>query len=698
MKEAGVFFLLLTACHAQSLQRAESLWKAHNYQEANNAFKALVAANPKNPDYRVRWGRLFLERFNPGEAEKLFGEALEIKKDHAGALLGLALVSAESFEGKAADLAEKAIEADPKLFEARELLARLALEDNNPKKATEQAEMALAISPDALDAMAILATVDWLEDKKQSPWIDRILKQNPHYGQAYEIAGHFFVINRRYEEGIQYYRKAIELTPDLWSAHSQLGINLMRLGIEDEARKHLEASYENKYRDAATVNTLRLMDSYKNFVTYKTDRTILRLHKKEAELLRPYFEAELERDIATYDKKYQMKLDRPVQLEVYPDHEDFAVRTMGMPGLGALGVTFGYVVAMDSPSGRPPGTFHWASTLWHELSHVYVLSATHHRVPRWFTEGMAVHEETAISKDWGDRLDSEAIMAIKDKKLLPVADLDRGFVHPKHPTQVIVSYFQAGRICDYIAHKWGEQKLLDMMHEFAGTETTAEVVEKQLGMKPEDFDKEFIASLEEQTRKTVEGFANWKKELKLVAELAKAGKNDEVIEKAKAIRDVYPDYVEGANVYEFLSTAYLAKNDKKSAMSELERYSRVGGRNPVTLKKLAAMLDESGHPKEAAAVLNRINFIAPVDEDLHRKLGDLWLAQNNTTGAIREYRAVLAGKPLDQAGTHFNLAKAYHAARKDEESRDELMLSLEAAPSYRPAQKLLLELSGQSAK
>ena len=50
-----------------------------------------------------------------------------------------------------------------------------------------------------------------------------------------------------------------------------------------------------------------------------------------------------------------MKLPGPVQVEVYPDHEDFAVRTMGMPGLGALGVTFGEVVAMDSPSGRKPG-------------------------------------------------------------------------------------------------------------------------------------------------------------------------------------------------------------------------------------------------------------------------------------------------------------------------------------------------------
>jgi hypothetical protein len=104
-----------------------------------------------------------------------------------------------------------------------------------------------------------------------------------------------------------------------------------------------------------------------------------------------------------------------VQVEVYPDHEDFAVRTMGLPGLGALGVTFGYVVAMDSPSGRKAGTFHWATTMWHELSHVYVLTATQHRVPRWFTEGMAVYEETAASPEWGDRIDPHTLSAIKNK-------------------------------------------------------------------------------------------------------------------------------------------------------------------------------------------------------------------------------------------------------------------------------------------
>jgi tetratricopeptide (TPR) repeat protein len=294
---SAVVFLLVA--RAQTLERAEALWKSQDYQGANNAFRALVKANPKNADYRVRWGRLFLERFNDEEAAKLFQEALDLKKDHAGALMGLALVAAEGFDAKAVELAEKALAIDPKLIEARVLLARLALEDNDAQHAAEEAGKALAISPEALDAMAILATIDLLDDKADTPWIGRILEQNPHYGEAYAVAARFFILNRRYEEGIQFYRRAIEVQPDLWSARSQLGVNLMRLGFDQEAREHLEECFKHHYDDAATVNTLRLLDSYSNFVTYRTSTTILRLHKKEAELLRPYFEAELKRALVT---------------------------------------------------------------------------------------------------------------------------------------------------------------------------------------------------------------------------------------------------------------------------------------------------------------------------------------------------------------------------------------------------------------
>lgn len=679
--------LLAGSISAQTLDQAESLWKARRYSEANEVFKQLVAQHPQNADYKVRWGRLYLDHWQPDIAADLFNEALEIKKDHAGALIGLALVAAEDFESRAADLAHKALEADPKLLEAQELLARLALEDNNPSKATDEAKRAIEMDPNSVQGKAVLATIDLLADKKDSSW-------DPHTARGYEIIGHFFVLNRRYNEGIGYLRKAVELDPALYSARSQLGINLMRQGQEAEAYKQLETCFNNGFQDKPTKNSLVLMDSYKNFVTFKTDTTILKLQKKEAELLHPYFESEMQRALATYEKKYRMKLQQPVQVEVYPDHEDFAVRTMGMPGLGALGVTFGYTIAMDSPSGRKPGTFHWASTLWHEMSHVYTLTATGHKVPRWFTEGLAVHEETAISPDWGDRLSPDVIAAIKGKKLLPVTELDRGFIHPVSPPQVVVSYFQGGRICDFIDEKWGWDTLLAMLHDFGAGEDTATVVKKELKIEPEEFDKRFLAYIDDSTKNVVEHFDEWKKGVKKVFELAGEKQYDGVITEGTRIRDMYPDYVEEHSIYEALANAYIAKGNKPAAVAELERYAKIGGRDPESLKLLAKELVAAGRKKDAADVLNRLNFIYPLDTDAHRTLGGLWLEQGNFPGAIREYRAVLAHVPVpDPAQSHYDLARAYHANHQPEQANEELVSALEVAPGFRPAQKLLLELS-----
>ena len=83
----------------------------------------------------------------------------------------------------------------------------------------------------------------------------------------------------------------------------------------------------------------------------------------------------------------------------------------------------------------------------------------------------------------------------------------------------------------------------------------------------------------------------------------------------------------------------------RDAIDELNRYAHVGGRNPASLKLLAKELTDAGKTKEAADILDRLNYIYPVDGDLHHKLGALWLDQGNATGAAREFRAELAYKP-----------------------------------------------------
>ena len=266
--EAKTCWTALSQSRDVALQ-AEAYWALGDYTTANTRFQSAVALKPKDPAVRVRWGRMFYERGQKKDAAALFEEALGLQPDFPPALIGTAYLASTSFERKAVELAEKALEKDPKLHEAREMLARFALEEYDEKKAIEQADKALAISPEALDALIIHATVDWLNDRPGTEWIAKLEKVNPNYGEGYALAAGMFIINRRYEEGIKLYRTALEKNPDLLAAKSELGVNLMRLGEEAEARKLLEECYEANWRTAQVVNTLRLMDSYKNFVTFK---------------------------------------------------------------------------------------------------------------------------------------------------------------------------------------------------------------------------------------------------------------------------------------------------------------------------------------------------------------------------------------------------------------------------------------------
>jgi tetratricopeptide (TPR) repeat protein len=233
-----------------------------------------------------------------------------------------------------------------------------------------------------------------------------------------------------------------------------------------------------------------------------------------------------------------------------------------------------------------------------------------------------------------------------------------------------------------------------MMHSFGESKPTPEVVEQHLGIKPEEFDRRFLVWLDGQTKKTVSSFEVWKKQMAVVRAAAKAQKYDEVISEGTAIRDLYPDFVEPGSDYELLADAYLAKGDKAAAINQLQRYSSIGGRNSASIEKLATLLEEAGNKKDAAAVLARLNYIYPEDEQLHRRLGGLLLDLGNVNGAITEYQAVLASKPLDQASSHFNLARAMRQANRLDDARDQLLMSLEAAPGFKPAQRMLLELQG----
>jgi tetratricopeptide (TPR) repeat protein len=679
--------------------RAEGYWGLGEWDRANEQFRIAAQASGSSAKTKVRWGMLLHERFNNKEAADLFREAITKDPQDADAYIGLALVSAESFDGNAMSYVSRALAIDPNNARAHELAASLALDNDERNQAVAEAGKALALDHEALDAMAVRAALEIIDERSPDSWLNQIKSINPHYGQAYSEIAHHLELHYRHEDAAAYYRKAVVAEPELWSAHSSLGIALMRLGQQEEAQKELELSYNNGYRNAATVNSLRLLDSYRNYVTVRDGDTILKLKKTEAELMRPYLQTELRTIIATYNKKYAMTLPQPIQLEVYPDHEDFAVRTMGMPGLGALGVTFGEVIAIDSPSARRPGDFNWGATLWHEMSHAYVLTATRNHVPRWFTEGLAVHEEGEHSSEWRNRATPDVLIAIRDKKLLPILQLDRGFVYPQYPSQVVVSYFQAGTICDFIKEKWGEPKLLAMVHSYAALHTTLDVIQEILATSPKDFDREYLAWLDAHYGAEASHFADWQQQMKTLTASAQNKQWDTVVRRGPAVLDLYPDYVSDGNAYEILADAYRAHSNPRSEAATLASYEQAGGQNPAILKRLAALQESLGDTAAATGTLARINYIYPVnDPELHHKLGDLLYEQKHFDQAIGEYTAALVSNPVDKAGIQYLLAQSYLAAGDRHEAEEHVLAALEIAPNYIPAQKLLLELHPSSQK
>ena len=693
--------------------QAEAAWRLEDKHRANETFREAVQARPEDPHLRVRWGYLFIDTHQAGEAAKLFQEALEIDENYAAAKLGGATVMSRRFEGKAFELAKEALDADPNLIDALVLMAGMAIEEEDLGRADQYLDDGLKkaeeLGESPLKLYSLKASIDLLRDNVETEWTGKALAHNPTYGQIFADIAHYHVVTRRYREAAALLEQAVRIDPELWPAHADLAVNLMRLGKEAEGRRHLEIAYRGDSFNPKTVNTLRLLDSFDNFARHsnKDDvllgtqeeveaavekpEVILRLHKDEAAYLKPYVMEVAEQSIETFSKKYRFRLKEPVQVELYPDHDDFAVRTMGMPGIGLLGVTFGYLIAMDSPSGRPPGQFHWGTTLWHEIAHVFTLEATNHLVPRWYSEGVSMYEEWEARPSWGENISTAFVEAIKKDRLLPIAELDKGFVRPRYPSQIAVSYFQAGLVCRMIAEEWEFSKLVGLLYGFGEGRSTADNIQSELGISSTEFDRRFDDYLQAHYGELVENFGEWKKLMKQAVAAASKKEWDELIEPATKARELYPWFVEGGTPYILLARAYIEKEDKAAAADIMQQYERMGGRSPKAIRDLAEWLDELGRRDEAIHALDGLLYNAPGDPELHATLGRWLLEAGREQKALREFKTYLAMGPLDVAGAHFNLARTYHKMEDRAGTRKHLLSALEAAPNYRPAQKLLLK-------
>ena len=704
-------------CYAELLRnntpaatKAEAAWALNNLQQANQWFRETLAASPNDYASKVRWGDLFADSHQNSEAMNIYREVLADDPDNAFAMLGAARVLADTFEAAASAFIEPLITGngvnEGALVGAWLLSAKISLENSDydaASAALDQADEIVAANDwPPLEVYALRAAAELLQQTDDGKWIERSLAYNPHYGGIYATPAHFYVITRRYRAAIDLYQKAVDIEPTLASAHEELGINLLRDNQMTRARKHLEIAYEEDPFSPKAVNALRLLDSFNKFRLVE-DRTggsgavpiTLRLHQDEAAAIAPYSVELMRKSMAVFSERYGFDLREPVVVEMYPDHEDFAVRTAGMPGIGILGATFGYVIAMDSPSGRPAEQFQWGTTLWHEMAHVYTLEATNHLVPRWFSEGVSVFEEWRSGPNPGVRIPMSVYNAMRDDKFLPIAGLDQGFIRPTYEEQVIVSYMQAGLVCDFIDRQFGPGTLREILNAYRDGMDTIEAIAAVLNLSPTNFDAEFAEFVHREHGTVLGNLQHWRETQTQIASALAAEDWSGVASKAEELIKVIPQYVEADSPYLALARAKSGLGQHGAATDALEAYWRNGGFMPSALRQLSEWLEQADRRDEAIAVLHSINLVDPLDLELHGELGDLLLAENRPLQALREYEIALALQPHDMATAWFRVAQAHEQLGNIEQAQSHLLQALDVAPGFRPAQRLLLKLAGE---
>lgn len=427
-------------------------------------YRDLLKLRPAWPDYELGVARAAKLRLGLAaeERKKAIGRALSVNPEHPGALFmhGVDLLSGGTETG-----------------------ARKAF------------ERGLAFNPNHLQCLSGMAATAYLRGGEES-WVsarDAVLARDVTYGRLYAITADILNSRRRWSEALDFMREGVVTDRSDATLWDDLARYALYLGLEEEGLKALKKAdslvrFGRVWRNNMH-EVLRILA--KNYAVIETEHFLIRVHKKNQVALGADFSSFLENSFTEFQERYGCKPNQKILWEVFADHKSFSVRTMGLTGLGLLGVCFGPTVAMDGPSARPAGRYNWASTAHHELAHVFTLQLSRNRVPRWLTEGLSTHEETRRNAAWGRGMEIPLHDALLTKTLFKVRRFDAAFGGPR----IGFAYYQAGLMADLLMRRFGPKKVSHMLRLFGEDRNVDDVFQGALGISPEKFDQLFIADV-----------------------------------------------------------------------------------------------------------------------------------------------------------------------------------------------------------
>ncbi len=670
-------------CRQAYLAAAELGMDKQDFELAANQFRKGIERFGDDPDMHCGLARAFYHSDRIAMAKSL-DAALFINPNHTPSLLLLAEHQIDCEDYTAATNSLNRITAvnpwQPEAWAYRCVLAHISNDPNAVEKTRATALMHWSTNP----------KVDYLIGLKLS--------------QKY-----------RFAEAEKYQRRALRFDPRYLPAKIQLAQNLLRLGHESEGWALAEEVYNQDAYNIEAYNLVNLRDHIAKFKTLQAGRFIVRMDEREAatygqSVLDLLMQAELE-----LCDKYGLKLDRPVILELFPDQQDFAVRTFGIPGGdGFLGVCFGNVITANSPKAEHPSN--WKATLWHEFCHVVTLNITRNKMPRWLSEGISVYEELKCNPTWGQQMNPQYRKMILEGQLTPIGNLSAAFLSPKTPMHLQFAYYQSCLVVEYIVDKYGYDTLKAILADLAnGVDINKAISEHAESL--ERIEKEFMAFARKRAEDLApeaeweqpengqpiateeQALAEWLKEhpnniwaLTLYAKsLLAEGEWEQAKEPLNKLIKLYPQYVGRDNGYQLLAEAHRNLGQSEQERQVLEELAEISCDSLYAYDRLMEIALENENWQEVVKNGQRYMAVYPLLTKLHWQLGRAYEELGKDDKAIESYRRLLSLDYADPADLNYRLGRLLED-KDPVTAKRHVLVALAEAPRYRQAHKLLLKI------
>lgn len=680
-------------------------------------------ARKYNTDHRGAYlasGELALAKNDLALAADTFQAAFKVYPDDPDVQYGLARSLTGSEPQRAAECLERALELNPQHVPSLLLKAERLIDAEEYREARGSLKRVLTIHATQPGSLALLAAVAHLQGDPAGEVESRARalqtwKTNPRVDY---LIGRKLSQNYRFREGARYQRLALASDANYLPAKIQLSQDLLRLGEEAEGWELADAVYEQDGYDVVTFNLVELRDKLEHFRTLESADFIVRMDAEEADIYGERVLRLLQRAKAELCSKYGAELSQQIIVEIFPDQNDFAVRTFGMPAVsGYLGVCFGRVITANSPAGQQEHPSNWESVLWHEFCHVVTLEMTHNRIPRWLSEGISVYEELQKNPQWGQRMTPRYRSQILEEGLTPIGEMSSAFLNAESSWHVQFAYYQSTLAVEFLVTHYGQEALLAILHDLREGLNVNEALERRtapLAELEEQFEvfarrqanaladeadwtkHDLSAVLNDDNRDRI---AEWVAEhannipaLTIYAERLMA---DADWVRAKSVLrrliELYPEYAGGDNPYERLAGVHRELGETAQEREILRRYLKV---DAAALRAGLRLLELDRDANDWAAVSETVGYLLAINPLLpqpHRALAEAAEALGDDEVSIETYRTLLAMEPADPAVLHFRLAVLLHA-RRDPAARKHVLLALEEAPRFREAHTLLLQM------